>query len=64
MFYRGYDVFDRRRSASSRTCRRPTAQVFTRYDTSVPGNGNGGHLYGTTLPDADKQAIVEYLKTF
>ena len=37
---------------------------FTRYDTSVPGNGNGGHVYGTTLPDADKEAIVEYLKTF
>ena len=37
---------------------------FTRYDTSVPGNGNAGHDYGTTLPDADKAAIVEYLKTF
>ena len=44
--------------------RRPTAGRFFRYDTSVPGNGNGGHVYGTTLPDADKQAIVEYLKTF
>ena len=37
---------------------------FFRYDTSVPGNGNGGHVYGTTLPDADKRAIVEYLKRF
>jgi hypothetical protein len=30
----------------------------------VPGNANGGHVYGTTLPDDDKRAIVEYLKTF
>jgi len=37
---------------------------FSRYDTSVPGNGNGGHVYGTTLSDDDKQAIVEYLKRF
>ena len=47
-----------------RTCRRPTGRRFFRYDTTVPGNGNGGHVYGTTLPDADKRAIVEYLKTF
>jgi hypothetical protein len=30
----------------------------------VPGNGNGGHVYGTTLSDADKAAMVEHLKTF
>lgn len=35
-----------------------------RYDTNEKGNGNGGHTYGTTLPDADKSALVEYLKTF
>ena len=34
-----------------------------RLDTSVWGNGNGGHLYGTTLPDADKRALVAFLKT-
>lgn len=28
------------------------------------GNGNGGHLYGTALAEADKRALVEYLKTF
>jgi len=37
---------------------------FSRYDTSVPGNGNMGHEYGTSLPGGDKDAIVEYLKTF
>jgi hypothetical protein len=37
---------------------------FFLYDTSVEGNGNGGHIYGVALPEPDKQAIVEYLKTF
>jgi hypothetical protein len=23
-----------------------------------------GHYFGTDLPDADKQALIEYLKTF
>jgi hypothetical protein len=34
-----------------------------RVDTSEKGNGNGGHGYGTTLPDADKRALIAYLKT-
>lgn len=34
-----------------------------RYDTTERGNGNGGHEYGTTLSDADKQALIAYLKT-
>jgi len=37
-----------------------------RYDTAVPGNGNEGHegpAYGTDLPAADKDALVEYMKT-
>lgn len=33
-------------------------------DTSQPGNGNGGHLYGTDLEPGAKQALIEYLKTF
>ncbi|HZN95448.1 MAG TPA: cytochrome c [Myxococcales bacterium] len=32
-------------------------------DTRLPGNGNGGHLYGTALPAAEKRALLEYLKT-
>ncbi len=27
------------------------------------GNGNQGHEYGTTLPDSDRWALIEYLKT-
>lgn len=33
------------------------------YDTARPGNGNGGHEYGTTLQTQDKSALLEYLKT-
>jgi cytochrome c5 len=38
------------------------AQV-SHFDTRAAGNGNGGHLYGTTLAEADKRALIEYLKT-
>jgi hypothetical protein len=37
------------------------------YDTRVAGNGNYGHegpAYGTDLSPADKDALVEFLKTF
>jgi cytochrome c2 len=33
------------------------------YDTRLPGNGNGGHLYGVGLPLPEKLALLEYLKT-
>ncbi len=33
-------------------------------DTRLPGNGNGGHLYGTDLTPEQKRALLEYLKTF
>jgi hypothetical protein len=33
------------------------------FDTRLPGNGNGGHAYGTTLPEADRRALLAYLKT-
>lgn len=33
------------------------------YDTRLPGYANTGHNYGTGLPDGDKKALVEYLKT-
>lgn len=30
--------------------------------TGMPGNSNAGHEYGTSLPEEDKAALVEYLK--
>jgi hypothetical protein len=62
IFYRGYDVFDPQRVGFVSSG--PDAErVGFRYDTSVPGNGNYGHLWGTTLTSADKKALVEYMKT-
>jgi hypothetical protein len=34
-----------------------------RFDTSLPGNHNTGHLYGTDLSDDERRQLVEYLKT-
>lgn len=33
------------------------------YDTTQPGRGNGGHTYGDKLSEADRWAVIEYLKT-
>ena len=40
----------------------PSPGAF-KYDTSVLGNGNSGHTYGTQLTDAQKWDLVEYLKS-
>jgi mono/diheme cytochrome c family protein len=59
IFQRGCDTYDRTNLGF--LC---TEQGTFRYDTSIPGNGNGGHEYGTALIDSEKQALLEYLKTF
>jgi hypothetical protein len=64
VFYRGYDLFDSERVGFVSTAAAANGRAFFQFDTSIAGNGNGGHLYGTSLPDADKRALVEYLKTF
>jgi mono/diheme cytochrome c family protein len=62
VFYRRYDVYDFDRVGFASSGPEAEATGF-RYDTTVPGNGNGGHLYGTELPPAQREAIIEYLKT-
>jgi hypothetical protein len=34
-----------------------------RFDTRERGNGNQGHTYGTELSEAEKDAVIEFLKT-
>jgi len=63
-FYRGYDVFDQSKVGFLSSVPSADGMVFTRYDTTLPGNANSGHVYGTSLSDAEKQSIVEYMKTF
>jgi mono/diheme cytochrome c family protein len=33
------------------------------YDTTLPGYGNSGHLFGDGLTDGERTAVIEYLKT-
>jgi len=33
------------------------------FDSSVIGNSNAGHEYGTTLTEDERQSLIEYLKT-
>ncbi|RYF82114.1 MAG: hypothetical protein EON98_11620 [Chitinophagaceae bacterium] len=37
--------------------------VATTYDTTIPGYGNYGHYFGDALTDAERKAVIEYLKT-
>jgi hypothetical protein len=62
VFYRGYNVFDPKNIGfvSQGT---EAERVGFRYDVSQQGNSNQGHLHGTRLPDKDKEALIEYLKT-
>ena len=62
VFYKGYDVYDKKRVGFVTTG--PEAQRHgTKLDTRLKGNHNFGHTFGTELADEDKQALIEYLKT-
>jgi mono/diheme cytochrome c family protein len=62
-FYRGYDVYDRTKVGFVSNVASENGRAHFKFDTSVAGNHNAGHRYGVELPDADKEALVEYLKT-
>jgi hypothetical protein len=64
VFYRGNDVYDQVNVGFASDAPTQPDPRLSRYDTSVPGNSNSGHVYGTTLSDEDKRALVEYMKTF
>jgi len=64
VFYRGDDLYDRVKVGFESNVASARGTTFFKYDTSIPGNSNSGHVYATTLPDADKRALVEYLKKF
>ncbi|HVR39352.1 MAG TPA: hypothetical protein VMU84_09665 [Thermoanaerobaculia bacterium] len=61
-FYRGYNVLDPVKVGFVSDGAEAAAEGFL-FDTSLAGNGNAGHEYGTTLSDGDKWALVEFLKT-
>lgn len=63
VFWRGNDLYDPKHLGFVSS----EAPGLFRYDTTIPGNSNAGHegkAYGTELSDADKWALLEYLKIF
>ena len=65
-FIRGLEVVDGRNGgfiAPACDPRQMPAEGFC-FDTRLVGNGNGGHLYGTTLSSAEKADLLAYLLTY
>ena len=63
VFRRGSDVYDWVNVGFDSTTAAEGGRTYTEYDTQGRGNGNGGHTYGVDLPPADKDALLEFLKT-
>ena len=63
-FYRGNDVIDRQNLGFVSSLAESEGRRFFRFDTSLPGNSSAGHVYGVNLKPAEKNALIEYLKTF
>jgi hypothetical protein len=62
-FYRGYDVIDPVR-VGYKSVEQESGRHFDLFDTSTKTRTNVGHLWGTELDPKQKDAIVEYMKTF
>jgi hypothetical protein len=62
VFYRGIDLYDPVKVGFVSSGPGAERQGF-KYDVSLPGNSNAGHLWGTRLPEETKLALLEYLKT-
>lgn len=72
-FYRGNDVYDPIKVGFESSVPEENGKKFFLFETldeqgkPIPGNSNQGHeglKYGTALSTPDKEALVEYLKTF
>lgn len=62
VFWRGYDLYDPVNMGF--VSQGPEAErVGTKLDVTTKSGGNQGHEFGTTLPDGEKEALIEYLKT-
>src|SRR5262249_38698543 len=62
-FYQGSNLIDPRNVGFDSTAPDEKGLHYVLYDTTRPGNGNSGHLYGTDLADSEKAALLEYMKT-
>jgi hypothetical protein len=61
VFYRGYNVYDPVNVGFITDGE--AERVGTRYDVNERSSSNRGHEYGTDLPQSQKDALIEYLKT-
>ena len=61
-FYRAYDVYDWTRGGFV-SQGAEAEREGVKFDTTLRGNGNRGHVYGVDLPESAKLALLEYLKT-
>lgn len=61
-FYRAYDVYDYQ-NAGYVSSGPEAEKLGWKYDTTVRGNSNQGHTYGTDLSREDREDLLEYLKT-
>lgn len=62
-FYRGCDLYDPDKMGFISDRPEPSCPSNFLFDTRLPGNGKLGHAYGTELSDAEKQQLIDYLKT-
>jgi hypothetical protein len=61
VYYRGSDVYDPV-NVGFMSSGPEAERVGFRFETTIPGNGNGGHRYGASLSANEKNALIEYLK--
>ncbi|NWD09649.1 hypothetical protein [Pseudomonas gingeri] len=62
-FSTGSDVYDPVKVGFVTSGAQVQAPSYFKYDTRLEGNHNSGHLYGTELTDAEKWALIEFMKT-
>jgi mono/diheme cytochrome c family protein len=62
-FYRGCDLYDQANMGFVSDRVEASCPSNFLFDTKLPGNGRLGHAYGTDLTDAQKDQLIEYLKT-
>jgi mono/diheme cytochrome c family protein len=61
-FYRAYDVYDWT-NVGFVSSGADAEREGVKFSTRERGNGSGGHVYGSALDAATKDALLEYLKT-
>jgi mono/diheme cytochrome c family protein len=61
VFFRGYDVYDWENVGFMASGRAAEASGV-RFDTTLKGNSNKGHTYGTSLTRQERELLLEYLK--